>query len=521
MSMKKILTTAACVLILVLTLFCVGCNPKYTDESVSTLINDNVAEVVAENDVVVANLNTNIADLNGKLEDAGTSLEDAQAIATQAIADLESAKDTEIDTLNSKLSELEAALLAIEDEAKATEAKLELEYTKDELNLDNAYNYVISDRDLKSLFDGEIDFDDDDYDAEEVIEATATVTINEADYEDNVYMTLAEGDISYRLIFENDLDTSKIDLDETLEFSFLGETVEVIDWDNDKITFFKGTEYLIYEGETIVVDDKTVTVEAIGEEKIFVKVTCDGVSESSMIEQDETDELCDIEIRAKDVFSDEDITDFVTIEIGNDVNNEVEDGDEYEEDSIWEWSIDANSIGLVLAEDFDEVDEDEDYQAITAGDSVCLPNDYVCVRFDGVSEEDSEDYFFEEDNDYTIELTGEIISGLNDYDRVFIDGTGFYDEDDDLIDAASVTLGDSGLVLNIVGSGLTVGDIKINAALSDVEVDGVSIANEDDNFITAYGIVIENPEDSLEDNEVSLIVPEEALEASITFVGLA
>jgi len=55
-------------------------------------------------------------------------------------------------------------------------------------------------------------------------------------------MTLAEGDISYRLIFENDLDTSKIDLDETLEFSFLGETVEVIDWDNDKITFFKGTE---------------------------------------------------------------------------------------------------------------------------------------------------------------------------------------------------------------------------------------------------------------------------------------
>ena len=53
-----------------------------------------------------------------------------------------------------------------------------------------------------------------------------------------------------------------------------------------------------------------------------------------------------------------------------------------------------------------------------------------------------------------------------------------------------------------------------------LEVDsGVDISTEDEDYITNYGIVIKNPEDNLEDNELQIEIPEEQLEGNIVITS--
>ena len=62
-------------------------------------------------------------------------------------------------------------------------------------------------------------------------------------------------------------------------------------------------------------------------------------------------------------------------------------------------------------------------------------------------------------------------------------------------------------------------DVKFEYDLSNILVDETNpIPNQEDNFLTNYGIIIENPEDSLLDSEWTIVVPEKQLEGSITLL---
>ena len=71
------------------------------------------------------------------------------------------------------------------------------------------------------------------------------------------------------------------------------------------------------------------------------------------------------------------------------------------------------------------------------------------------------------------------------------------------------------LNLTTDGIDIKIGTITMPINLSDIKVDGTSIATKDDNYLTQYGIVIESPEDSVEDEEYELTIPEEQLKGEL------
>ena len=122
----------------------------------------------------------------------------------------------------------------IEEAAKITGG-----YLIDDLFLEIAFNETLSDREIY-LFDGEIEFDGDDYNADEFFTLTnLKLEANEGDFEGDVYLTIPTEGISYILRLEAVLNTSNIDEDETLELTFLGEEITISEWDSNRVTLPK------------------------------------------------------------------------------------------------------------------------------------------------------------------------------------------------------------------------------------------------------------------------------------------
>lgn len=393
----------------------------------------------------------------------------------------------------------------------------ELGYVIDGVFLNVSVSENLSDREL-NLFDGEVEFDGDDYDAEEVFYLNDLLLLaNQHDFDGVPYLTVPRGAFEYKLIFEDDLNTSLIgEDDETLTFNLLGEEVTVSKWYENSITFSQGEEYILIERGAIRVNEKNVVLEYVLENAVYVVV--DGVGKK--IPEGRTKTVNGLEIRVSEVLYTGSATreSKAVLVIGEEVGFEVDNRDEYAEDSIWEWVIDEHSIGLVLVEEFDELDED--YNALALGESICLPNDYLCVVYNGVVEEDSEVYTFELDERYGleyVEVNGNFQIGTEDTSRIYINTSDLnhtvYDKNWDEI-IGTIELGDTGLILNLSTDGnITIKDFVVNFGLNETNVD-----IEEEDFLTNYGILVENPEDSCEDQEFKITVPEQKLEATISVI---
>ena len=402
------------------------------------------------------------------------------------------------------------------------DAKTKVEgYAVDDLELGAEFDVTISDRDINTLFDGEIDFDGEDYDAEEIFILTnLKVAINENDFGSKAYLQIPEDGFFYEFNIDKALNVSDIDEDETLKFDFLGETVEVTEWDGDTITFTRGEEHNFIEGIEQTIDGIKIKAAIIHstDDSGYVKVYVDGVGKK--IYEGSTKTVNGIEVKVVEVASNDETADEAILQIGEDVELTIEDGDEYSKDSIFEYTVTSNKFGLRLSEEFLGIDEDDDYLALDVGEELCLPKDYICVTYNGVIEEDTADYDFEiktkGGSEYVL-IDGDFLSGINDYDKIYINATGIYEYDGEMIKISDsvVEIADTDLILELNSSIIKIDDIEVNLNLTSLTVDGEPVDQEDD-YITQYGIVIKDSEDSLEDNELELVIPDEELEASIT-----
>jgi len=396
-----------------------------------------------------------------------------------------------------------------------TETEEVVGYVLDDISLNEDITTDISDRDLETLQDTEVEFDGDDYDVEEVFSLSGlTVETNKDDYEGNTYLNIPSEGIIYTLNIDSTLDTSDIDEDETLTLNFMGEELEITDWDSDKVTFNKGVDYVVKKGDTIDVSGKSLEVKLIGEDYVYVSVN--GVNKK--IDDGEVEEIDGIEVELYELLYSEKYDSIVTLKVGETVSETIEDGDEYEEDSPWEYVVDSNSIGLKLVEEFNSIDEDEDFKALSVGDLITLPNNFLNIVYDNIEFGDTEDYKFKVTNknsvDY-IKVRGEFIVGINDYDTVYINESGtIFDEDFDEL-GTSVELGDTDLTMDTNSGKVKIDDLEIEFDFSDVLVNNNSIANFDEDYITDYGIVIENPEDNIEDEKLNIVIPEEEVEVEL------
>lgn len=425
-------------------------------------------------------------------------------------------KDTQISDLMEQISNLTS---------KVVEETKELAgYLIDGLFLSSPLDEkTYSDREVKTLFDGKVYFDGDSYDAEETITLSdIELKANGHDFEGNIYMTIPSDSVSYKLTFEDELDLSSIDGDEdkTLNFNFLGEEYEVSNWDttNMIVTLTKGIEKKFNVGDTFVFEGRNIVLDAISESE-SVAIMVDGVTK--VISEGSTKTVNGVEIKVDTVF----YPNFAVLIIGNEVESVIEDGEEYEEDSVWNWVITENSIGIVLDEDFTSVDldGDEEFQAIAVDSKFCLPNEYVCIKFDGMSEEDYFEYNLRLDerdgNDY-VRIDGDFQSGTKDYTRIYVnvsDGK-IYDKDLELIDDSEIELSDTDSILDTSSGKIVIEDFEVEFTLDDASDNGDSLNSFDEKYTTVYGITLDDPENMVEENKFVLSVPSEKIEGSMNLI---
>jgi len=440
-------------------------------------------------------------------------------------------KDIELLGKDAEIAELTDKVTAFEAEEEIDESS----YVMDELEIGKPLKpKTLTDRQI-DLFDGEVEFSGKDYDAKEIITLDGLVYVSNGDYEENPYLEIPEGAIKYR--YEVSFDTTMIGnddvggkdySDETLTINLLGKEVEISKWEDDKLTLTSGTEYLFEEGESKEIDGQTVTVVTISDttKKILVKVG----DESEVIYELETESFNDLDVYVKEILPNEAgeaSPDIVTLKIGKDIETEIEDG-EYDEDddnNVWKWTITKGVIELTNEEAFEGFDEDEEFNALGAGESICLP-DYRCIRFDGLTQEDENEYTFDLKSSGNIKIDGNFIYDNELYTELYLIGDIFYDGKDDTKDnqlnVNDIFFGDSDKKLEIPTSGTiwtyTGINFKYDAThLWDLIVDGSApIDGEEDNYRSNYGAIVMSPEDNLDNNEVRLSIPEEQLFGSIT-----
>jgi hypothetical protein len=137
-----------------------------------------------------------------------------------------------------------------------------------------------------------------------------------------------------------------------------------------------------------------------------------------------------------------DETAYANLYIGEDIVETVGDGDEYEEDDRFDWSVEfdgdkLSKIGLSFVEKLNDEDE-----VMKVGDILSFPNDYLTFEFKEVRELEPTDINFDVSNtdELEVEFNGEIEIG-DDYidtdsfivnldDDYRISGTGVDDIDD-------------------------------------------------------------------------------------------
>ena len=277
--------------------------------------------------------------------------------------------------------------------------------------------------------------------------------------------------------------------------------------------------------ETKTIGEKVFTLLYVMEDSIFVDV--DG--ETKEINEGKTKTVNELEIEVRNVIYSEagDGIFKAVLVLGEEVTTEINSGDEYSEDSIWEYEITAHSIGIVLQEEFMELDDE--LLPLKAEETICLPNDYVCIRYNGVIEEDFEDISFDLDTKNTVdyvEIKGNFQSGLEDFDKLYVDSSSIYDEDLVQI-TGTIMIGNSDLIISANTNRILIEDsisgdylLKVNLDLDNVQVDKIGTWNDissiEEDFRTIFGILITEPKDSCEDNEFDLSIPNERLENTIT-----
>ena len=90
-----------------------------------------------------------------------------------------------------------------------------------------------------------------------------------------------------------------------------------------------------------------------------------------------------------------------------------------------------------------------------------------------------------------------------------------YDEDEEYLDT-EISLDDVDFKMKVVGNKIVIDTFKLWMDFSTVKVDGVDVSDVDEEVRGKYGFILEQPEDALEDEKISVEFPEEQIEATVS-----
>ncbi len=368
---------------------------------------------------------------------------------------------------------------------------------------------VILDNKLVKLQDKEIDFDGDDYDIHEEIRLTSFIrtSLDDVDYLLNPYLVIPEEGIEYRYVFDDALPKNEIDYDETLEINLLGKDVEIVKLTDSSMTILYGEKIDFEDGET----KQGIKILGISSDSVLLEHN----GESAEIYEDEIVEVGGIQIQVISAFENEqgDGKDIATLRIAEDIELFIENGDDYNDEDTWKWIITSDYIGITNQNEYEDLEED--YTPFKESEGIALPNDFAQIDFKEVTTSDLTELDIRVKDEY-LHIRGDREDSFADeHDEIFVDENGIYDEDKELIDLDKVRIGESNIYLEL-GS-VKIGKLTIELDMSDIKYNGVSFADDDDNYLDYLGIIFKDIEKAIDDKDnLEVIVPDERPEVTIS-----
>ncbi len=189
------------------------------------------------------------------------------------------------------------------------------------------------------------------------------------------------------------------------------------------------------------------------------------------------------------------------VDEGIEVMNDNLDGDamggDVKTDKVWIWIDD----GAATKDTFHVFYEDADNDVAYAGNSTSMGDDETLFRIN---------YDDTKGNDITIATEGTSFSGGANTWGLEITAT------DDYVSEAIILVTNHGTANTTSFGGF--GANENNAEAADLTWDAVEIGAKDEDLLTKYGIIIENPE-SLDDDKLVLQIPSDSVKAKIVVAG--
>jgi hypothetical protein len=316
---------------------------------------------------------------------------------------------------------------------------------------------------IDTLFEGEIEVNDTDYTAREIVNFSTTTNIStsykggQEEFGKNPYLAYESNSIKYGYAFTDAVPLYQVSTDETLDLTFLGEGIEVktISATANTVTLEvtntvsldagQNTEYKGHTVTLVRVYSASAAINVDGEEKIVAVGSTTDFGDDLTIEVDTVGEAT----------NDPTLSSAVLKLSEQGVASTVADGNAFElftdyatnSHSPWVWDIVANTTHLLyLGVDnrwtSDDLEPSQDYKTlpITVGESVVFPNNYAAVVFDSLTTEtygdfvitleDSKDLSDEDDSSISVDNKAMVIFSSSDgayfelsgadYDKVYL-----------------------------------------------------------------------------------------------------
>ncbi|MFQ6009689.1 MAG: hypothetical protein ACE5J7_01030, partial [Candidatus Aenigmatarchaeota archaeon] len=239
----------------------------------------------------------------------------------------------------------------------------------------------------------------DNYDFQEKILITNTADMQietsatkNKDFEDSPALFIKTGKLAYNWTFDENFNTSEVSSDYPLEIEILGRSLKITDVGANQITAEIANEYRMTQGDSVVVDDKTVTVHTIGSDS--VDVTVDG--ESAIVGSTEKT-VGGIKVKAESILyqSQTPENSVVILMVGEELTKTYNDGDPYigedKNNPIWTWDLGAikdvsadekkYAIGVKYAKTLNSPDDNPP----GPGEAIVFPENYIQLGFDGMT----------------------------------------------------------------------------------------------------------------------------------------
>jgi hypothetical protein len=299
---------------------------------------------------------------------------------------------------------------------------------------DSTYGFgaEMDDSDISTLGDAEVNIDigsDKDYDYRDIIKldanagdgaavhtAITSATYLNDDWKSDTFLVVPTDGLRYEFRFDESLGATNnftaATTDNPIELNFLGQDLKITAATATTVTAEVGTNYFLTVGDTVDVDGKTMKLVNVASTGTTVVVDVDGVQETVTTTSNQIG-TSGVKVKALSTFYSDTLAErSAKLLVGTETTKTYTTGDAYigedEDDPDWVWyiagldGIDAGDIKLGVEYDNIINGANDAYISVENQESICFPNDFVCLKLDSYTTDNYKTYTFEVESGVTL-----------------------------------------------------------------------------------------------------------------------